>query len=113
MIDPELMEMAEEGDPEAQCMVATSYLSGKRPNWNHAVKWLRKAARAGFVPAQYSLAFLYNQGKHVERSPQLFLKWLERAAEQGDDYAQVALGYRYATGDGVRQDIPRAVHWYR
>ncbi|KKL66430.1 hypothetical protein LCGC14_2145050 [marine sediment metagenome] len=45
-----------------------------------AVKWLRKSAEAGFVPAMYNLADAYERGLGVEKDVAEAAKW-SKAAE--------------------------------
>ena len=41
------------------------------------------------------------------------LSWLLKAAEQGDHRAMKRLGDMYYRGDGVKEDIGKALDWYR
>ncbi len=44
-----------------------------------AFPWMRKAALAGYAPAQYELGRLFFSGKVIKRSEPQALKWLGRA----------------------------------
>ncbi len=108
MIDPGLFELAREGDPEAQCMLAVAHLNGESRDRRRALYWLRRSAGAGFAPAQYALANLHLRESHGVLSPPA-LRWFTRAAVQGDTDAQLALAYRYTAQGAARN----AVRWFR
>jgi hypothetical protein len=107
-MDPGLMELVREGDPEAQCMLAVAYLNGESRDRRRALYWLRRSAGAGFAPAQYALANLHLRASHGALSRPA-LRWFTRAAAQGDIDAQLALAYRY-TAQGAQRD---AIRWFR
>ena len=78
-----------------------------------AARLYRQAAEAGYAPAQYDLAYLYEQGLGVARDLKQAAVWYRKAAEQGNAEAQNNLGALYATGQGVSRSDPEAVRWYR
>jgi TPR repeat protein len=78
-----------------------------------AAKYYQKAAEKGYVPAQYNLAFLYENGMGVKQDFVQAVFWYRRAADQGDAEAQNNLGTLYATGQGVPLDCVEAVRLYR
>ena len=55
----------------------------------------------------------YRDGRYVERDEQKAFDWLLRAAKQGDVDAQVGVAQMYENGDGVPQNYPQAVTWYK
>ncbi len=67
----------------------------------------RKAADAGYAPAQVRLAYIYDKSEQNEEA----VKWYRRAAEQGDADGQYQLGEMYSTGEGVAQDFAQATAW--
>jgi uncharacterized protein len=82
-------------------------------HYRQAATLYRQAAEKNHIPAQYSLAYLYEQGLGVPRDLPQAAAWYRRAAEQGDPQAQNNLGVLYATGSGVPQNDAEAVKWYR
>ncbi len=62
-----------------------------RANNTEAVRWLERAAKAGFPMAQNELGEMYFAGRAVERNPRLAREWLERAAASGYWRAQLNL----------------------
>lgn len=68
-----------------------------------------KAATAGNVYAQYSLAmlWLHDNTKDAEKAVAL----LQKASDNGNAMAQYALGKLYLTGEKVPQDIGEAVNY--
>lgn len=81
-------------------------------NWYEAARFFRKAADAGYAPAQYELAHLYADGLGVKRSLRQAVYWYGKAADQGDAEAENNLGSLYAQGRGVHRSASRAAHWY-
>ena len=76
------------------------------------MRWLRKAAEQGYVPAQHGLGFLYAKGRGVPRDDAEAVVWYREAAEQGYVVSQFRLGAMYAKGGGVPQDYVQAHNWY-
>ena len=64
-------------------------------------------------PAQYNLAFLYENGLGVPRDFAQAAAWYRKAADQGDPESQNNLGVLYSTGQGVPHDEAEAVRLYR
>ena len=86
---------------------------GLPKDYSAAARFYRLAAEAGYAPAQYDLAYLYEKGLGVERDPKQAAIWFRKAAEQGDPEAQNNLGTLYAKGQGVPRDDAEAGRWYR
>lgn len=70
-------------------------------------------ALQGDVQAQCDLAFMYYEGKGVEKNYTEAAKWYQEAANAGNAVAQSQLGNMYYLGYGVKQDYTKAVEWYR
>lgn len=93
----------EDGDPEAQCRLASIYQLGfdcQTGLWLYkdkakAVKWYRKAAEQGSADAQTALGNCYRYGEGVEKNEVEAVTLFRKAAEQGSVDAQVALGKCY------------------
>ncbi len=65
-------------------------------------------AQQGNPAAQYSIGLLYDQGKGVNKDPQLALDYFKSAAEQNLPAAQYYLGMKYFAGLGVKKDLFKA-----
>lgn len=114
----QLLEMAGEGDPEAQYMLGYLYGTGKAFAIDRAESkiWFHRAAEQGHAKAQYELGRLY-QGKY---GPQYddkdfaeALKWFHLAADSGYPAAQYHLGEAYRWGTlGLSADNIEAMVWY-
>ena len=74
---------------------------------------LNDAAEAGYAPAQYRLAKLYENGEGVPIDLMLARQWTERAASGGDQRAMHDLGVFYARGEGATRDDAAAFRWFR
>lgn len=58
---------------------------------------------------------LYRKGMKAYRARcyQNALSWLRLAADHGHPDAQKAVGDIYSRGDGVKEDLGKALDWYR
>jgi TPR repeat protein len=72
-----------------------------------AMPALKRAADAGYAPAQSLYAYILDKAEYNEEAAQYF----RRAAEQGDADGQYGLGILYAAGEGVSRDPGAAREW--
>ena len=86
---------------------------GRRRDYAAAASYYRKAAERGYLPAQYNLAYLYENGLGVKQDFGEAAAWYRKAADQGDAESQNNLGVLYSTGQGVPHDDVEAVRLYR
>jgi thiol-disulfide isomerase/thioredoxin len=86
----ELLDAAEQGDPEAQVRLGDLYQRGDGVPENdaEAVAWYLRAAGQGYADAQFRLGFVYSNGEGVSPDEVESLGWFRRAAEQGYADAQ-------------------------
>lgn len=68
---------------------------------------LKRAADAGYAPAQSLYGYILDKAAYNEEAAQYF----RRAAEQGDAEGQYGLGILYASGEGVARDPGAAREW--
>lgn len=68
----------------------------------------RKAAEAGYAPAQNRLAYLLDESEENEEA----VKWYQRSAAQGDPEGEAGLARMYATGDGIEPNESEALRLY-
>lgn len=79
-----------------------------------ALARLKTIAEAGYTPAQFHLAQLYENGQAgVVKNPPEARRWTLRAAEGGERMAMYNLGLDYFYGTGGPQDLPAAARWLR
>ena len=76
-----------------------------------AIKWLRRAADAGYAPAMVSLGLRLLHPK-PSADAAAAIRWFRKAAERGYDGGMVWLGFSYREGDGVPCDHAEAVRWF-
>src|SRR3569833_198047 len=83
-------------------------------NYQTAMDWYRKAADAGYPPAELSLGIMYMSGRGTSKDPKTAVDWFRRAAEHGLPDAQVQLAgdtlTGLATADG-KPDKVEALKW--
>ncbi len=89
--------------------LARGYAALTRSDVVAAMSWFRKAAEAGYAPAQVELGELLDGAG----SDQEAARWFRLAAEQGYAPGAHALARMYATGEGVSRDYGQAVRWFR
>lgn len=82
-------------------------------DYKNGLVWIKKAANAGFPPAQIKLGFLYDNVIGVETDLKESFNWYYKAAMQGYDEAQYQIGKCYHEGKGVEQDLNKAIEWYK
>ena len=87
--------------------------NGGRRDYAAAARYYRSAAENGHIPAQYNLAYLYENGLGVKQDFSEAAAWYRKAADQGDAESQNDLGVLYSTGQGVPLDDVEAVRLYR
>ncbi len=83
-------------------------------NYQTAMDWYRKAADAGYAPAELSVGILYMSGRGTPKDPKQAADWFRRAAEHGLPEAQVQLAGDLLSGiasaDGKPDQI-EALKW--
>lgn len=97
-------------DPAAEFAAARAAFDA---NPEQGLPRLRALAEAGFAPAQYHLAKLYERGEGVSVDLNAARQWTERAANAGDINAMHDLGVYYARGEGADANPVTAFRWFR
>jgi hypothetical protein len=100
------IDLAEEGDADAQFNIGNIYYNGIGVDENdkEAAVWYHKAAKQGHAAAQFDLASMYYIGQGVEENDEKAKKWYRKAAKQGHHDAQVAL-QRIENPFGLIQEV--------
>lgn len=106
---------ANQGDLDAQVKLGSLYAAGKevKADFQEAVKWWSKAAKAGNDVAQYNLGTAYLQGYGVKQDFKQAFYWFKLSAEQGLPFAQTNLASMYENGWGIARNHQKALEWYR
>ena len=110
-----LKPVAEQGDGQAQHMLAMCYYKGhgvKQDN-AEAVRWFSKSANQGVVDSQFMLGVCYDEGKGIAQNSFEAVKWFRKAADKGHAWAQISLGICYFDGTGVTKDLSEAAKMFR
>jgi TPR repeat protein len=89
------MPLAEAGDPEFQCIVASLYHLGLGVaiNIGEAVKWYLKSSEQGYRVASNNLAGMILAGQWGNGSRVEAEKWYQKAREQGFEHAPHSVDY--------------------
>ena len=105
---------------------------GAAQAYEDAARLYQAASDRGNAAAMIALSELYNEGKGVEKNPEIAIQLQKKAGEiydwnlfgkmpleiakeqakQGDQEAMWQLGQRYLDGDGVEQNIEVASDWW-
>jgi uncharacterized protein len=107
---------AEHGDAIAQFQLGYWYETGApqlKPNYREAAAWYRRAAAAGYAPAQLNLGALYRLGRGVKKNEAEAARWYRKAADQGNRGAQANLARMYQAGTGVPRDERESFELFR
>ncbi|MCV2367256.1 tetratricopeptide repeat protein [Roseateles oligotrophus] len=87
---------------------------GGKKDVGRALDYLKDAAEAGYVPAQFNLAELYASGADgVARNPALANRLFAQAAQAGHVEAMLAVGRSYDEGLGMPADAAKAISYYK
>ena len=95
-----LIQIAEQGDVQAQLDLARTYYDGKDTpqDYIETAKWLTKAANQGDAEAQCGLGIIYFDGLGTEKDYKTASEWWTKAANQGYERAQKNLEVMHAKG---------------
>lgn len=105
----ELIEVAGNGDAEAQFQLAEVLRQANPPNYEQAAHWYRCSADQGHAEGQNALGTIYLNGLGQEPNPEEAVHWYRLAALQGEATALYNLATRYRTGEGVPIDMEECV----
>ncbi len=98
---------AAQQEPKAQWSLGRIFAAGGEgvaPNPRQASAWCKKAANAGYAPAQATMGLLSAKAKKYEQA----VFWWAPSAAQGDPEAQFNLANAYRLGLGLERDLERA-----
>jgi TPR repeat protein len=110
----EIKIQAEQGDSEAQGMLAECYRIGRgvERNPQEAVKWFQRSADQLNGRAQCSLGLMYQQGDGIRQNNAKAMLYYKQAALQGIAPALSNIGAMYELGYGVSKNNKEAIKWY-
>jgi TPR repeat protein len=81
-----LKPLAEQGDAEAQCLIANMYHLGLGLDGDisEAIQWYQRSAEQGYGVASNNLAGIFKTGEHGDAPDSVEAKkWFQKAREQG------------------------------
>lgn len=112
---PELLQVANNGDANAQNQVALFYQSGigVQKDQARSLYWYKKSAEQKEPYAYVNLGLIYEYGLGVEVNlPQAF-SYYKLAAKSHHAESQLKVGQYYYFGAVVQQNYLEAAYWYR
>ncbi|MBM3528075.1 MAG: hypothetical protein FJX62_08280 [Alphaproteobacteria bacterium] len=114
-VGPALRAAVLANDPAAFYELGARYAEGRgvSPSQTEGVRWLQRAANAGFAPAQFRLAGLNEKGDGIKKDVQAARRLYLAAAEKGHAKAMHNLAVLYAEGVDGRPDYKAASQWFR
>jgi|GEM_PF-5614753 len=86
---------------------------GKEDDDIKSYEWIKKAAEAGYVTAQYRLAKYYAIGMGVSENINESFRLLKKAAIAGHIEAQYDLSKFFKEGLGTERDLEQSVYWLK
>src|SRR5439155_9492924 len=106
-----LLRAAVNGDTSAAFSLGYAYDVGlgTRRDKRQALRWYRRACRAGRSTAALNIAIVHRD----DRNLRLAFRWWRRAAELGDGDGAVDVGYCYQYGIGTRPRVRLACRMYK
>lgn len=107
----DLIQMAEQGDVEAQYKLGCLYRSKQYLHYKAAFHWLLKAAEQRYASAQNAAGEMLRSGKKIQRNCKTAFYWFLRAAEQGESQAFFNLSESYFGGEGCKRDYEQSAYW--
>jgi localization factor PodJL len=112
---PLLRAAALKGDASAAYEVGNRFAEGKGvpQNYDEAVKWYDRAARAGLMPAVFRLGTFYEKGLGVKRDTDIARRYYLQAAQRGNAKAMHNLAVLDADGGGKGANYNSAAQWFR
>ena len=97
---PELMDMAEKGNRQAQLFVgnllATTRLGSR--NFSESIKWHMPGAEAGYSVMQFLIGARNQKGNGVVKNDAAAMEWYQKAADQGHPGAINNVGWMHGNG---------------
>ena len=98
---PLYLELANNGNAEAQCVMGHYYLYGYSPvkeNYAKAYEWYKKAADKGNARAMNVIGYMYENGYYLTQSKEKAFEYFLKASDAGDAYgsANAARMYYYS-----------------
>ena len=114
-IGPVLGAAVASNDPAAEYELGARYAEGRgvRQDLQEAVRWLERAADAGFAPAQFRLASLNEKGEGVKKDLPAARRLYLAAAGKRHAKAMHNLAVLYAEGIDDKPDYKAAAQWFR
>ena len=106
---------AEQGNPQAQHMLAIMYQNGLGVVQSDmaAYKWMRDSAEQDYALAQHGIGFMYLEGECIVKNGAKAAEWFTKAADQGLQGSMTTLAMMYQQGKGVEQNQEEAQRLFK
>ncbi|EFC37869.1 predicted protein [Naegleria gruberi] len=107
-----ILELARQGDANAQYEVADLFLNGMQSEYQ-ALEWYLKAAKQDHAPAQYEVGNCYFFGRGTSKDLSSALEWFLKSADQEYPKALLMMGYLFENGVEVEKNFEKALEYYK
>jgi TPR repeat protein len=110
---PEVVRRAKAGDPKWQLALGDAYFEGnlQLKDDTEAIKWIKLASDAGYVPAHVRLGYIYDHVPGTLRDEKLAFSYYYKAAMSGHAESQYEIASRFHEGKGVAVNNVAAYAW--
>lgn len=82
-------------------------------NYHQAIKYFTLSSLAGFVPAKYNLATMYQNSEGVKRNLRKAFQLYLDAADDGHTNAMYNLAIMHKDGSGVEKNMSMSIYWFK
>lgn len=114
-VGPALRQALASNEPAAEYELGVRYAEGRGVPQSsaEALRWIERAAKAGFAPAQFRLAAMSEKGDGLKKDAQAARRHYLAAAEKGHAKAMHNLAVLYAEGMDGKPEYKAAAQWFR
>ena len=108
--------VAENGNVEAQLLLASLYLEGYediQKDYQQGIEWFEMAAKSGNPEIQMNLGEIYHFAYYGDKQLDKAFHWYKKSAENNFSEAMDYVGIFYSGGiGGAEKSCAKAIYWY-
>lgn len=105
-----IQELLKKGDTISYFDIGTIYR--RNGEYKKAFEYFQKSANQGHREAQFTIAYMYEQGEGVEKDYQKAFEWYKKLINNYHSKGECKVATMYKEGKGVEKDYQKAIYWY-